>query len=281
MKKLGAFVGVFMLFAPAIASAAGPETCTSSYERAQVLRQQGKLVAARDQLQVCGGASCPNLIVGDCTKWLEELQSTLPSVVPLATDDAGTNLIDVKVSVDGTPLTNAPAGQAVDLDPGPHHFTFERGDSFKAETDVLVAVGEKNKRVAVVLRKTPAALGTPPATSSGSSSRLGKVGLVVAAVGVVGVGVGVVYGAEAIAHQSDADCPGNRCPPGSNPTALRTAQSDGNVSTVFFVAGGVLAAAGVTTWLLTPSRHSGSSAWVRPGPMAVANGGGGVLVGGW
>ena len=253
---------------------------------------------------------CPGLIVNDCAQWLDEVQSALPSVVPLATDEAGANLLDVKVSLDGAPLVNALAGQAIDIDPGTHHFTFERVDLTTVETDVLVVVGDKNKRVAVTLRKAPAAGETAPAERATpeaavapmatpgeatpenkapeSAAEPGKstfpyrtVGLVVGAAGVVGLGVGTVFGVEAIVKQNDARCPSNNCGPGSNPDALRTAQSDGNLSTGFFIVGGVLAAAGLTTWLLAPSPHAPDSAWVRPAPLTLANGGGLVFLGGF
>ena len=103
---------------PTAASAASREDCTDSYTQAQKLRKQGKLVAARDELKICVQHDCPGLIVNDCAQWLDEVQSALPSVVPLATDEAGANLLDVKVSLDGAPLVNALAGQAIDIDPG-------------------------------------------------------------------------------------------------------------------------------------------------------------------
>ena len=302
-------LAVAVWLAPAAATAASREECTDSYTQAQKLRKQGKLVAAREQLRICVQHDCPGLIVNDCAQWLDEVQSTLPSVVPLATDEAGANLLDVKVSLDGVPLVNALAGQAIDIDPGTHHFTFERADLATVETDVLVVVGDKNKRVAVTLRKEPVAQGGAPAAQAnpeaparsvapgdatpadmvpesasdtgGSTFPYRTAGLVVGAAGVVGLGAGTVFGVEAIVKQNDANCPNNTCRPGSNPDSLRTAQTDGNVSTGFFIAGAVLAAAGITTWLLAPSAHATDSAWVRPAPVALASGGGVVLVGGW
>lgn len=53
-------------------------------------------------------------MVADCTRWEDEVLSSLPSVVPVAVDEAGVNLIDVQVSLDGVPLVNAPAGQAIE-----------------------------------------------------------------------------------------------------------------------------------------------------------------------
>jgi hypothetical protein len=219
--------------------------------------------------------------------------SSLPSVVPVAVDEAGVNLIDVQVSLDGAPLVNAPAGQAIELDAGMHHFAFERADLTKVETDVLVALGQKNRPVQVTLRRrlvaseavvlpaaSPAASPTasPPRTTR---SPLAIAGVAAAAVGVVGVGVGAVLAAAAKSEQTDASCPSNVCRPGSNPGALRDALTDANVATALFIGGGVLAAAGVTTWLLAPSRHTERVARVRLAPVALRDGGGFVLLGGW
>jgi hypothetical protein len=270
-------VAALVLLAPAVASAAAPGVCTDSYEQAQLLRKQGKLVAARAQLRVCSQPSCPGLIVNDCTQWTDEVQATLPSVVPVATDEAGANLVGVRVSIDGVLLESVPAGQAVDLDPGTHRFVFERADLAKTETDVLVAVGQKNKIVMVTLKRPPVAT----EAAGGRPSYLGTLGLVIAGVGIAAVGVGVGFGVAAISKQSDANCPSNECRPGSNPADLRTAGSNADVSTAFFIAGGVLAAAGVTTWLLAPSRHAEGAAWLRATPWTMANGAGFAVSGGW
>jgi len=292
MRQRAALLALIAWLAPVEARATPPIVCTNAYDQAQVLQKVGKLVDARDQLRLCAQPSCPALVVSDCTLWLEEAQSSVPSVIPLATDETGANVLDARVWLDGTPLEIKAAGQAIDVNPGLRHFTFERPGAVPVVADVLVAVGEKNKRVVVVIRKgTPDAATTPHAaeslpttrasTSGGSKSVLGVVGLGVGAAGVVGLGVGAVFGAETITNQSDAHCPRNVCAAGSNPGALRNAAADGNLSTAFFIAGGVLTAAGVTTWLLAPSRQAGSTAWVRPAPVAVANGAGLVVTGGW
>jgi hypothetical protein len=62
---------------------------------------------------------------------------------------------------------------------------------------------------------------------------------------------------------------------------LRDALTDANVATALFIGGGVLAAAGITTWLVAPSRHTERAAWVGAAPVAARNGGGLVLLGGW
>jgi hypothetical protein len=76
---------------------------------------------------------------------------------------------------------------------------------------------------------------------------------VTAVVGGVGLTVGAIFGLEAMSKKSGADCDEElRCPSPEAVTKLQGAQTDGNLSTVFFVVGGVLAASGVTLWALAP-----------------------------
>jgi hypothetical protein len=260
------------------ASAAPPVACDDSYVHAQRLRKEAKLIEAREELRVCARPACPNLMVNDCTRWLEEVDASIPSVVPLATDEQGVNLVDVKLSIDGVPRSSSLDGTAIDLDPGPHKFTFELASRPVSETTVLVAIGEKNKRVAVTLEGPPISA-APPHTSM-SAQRIA--GITLGAAGVLSLGVGVAFGVDALMQQHDAGCPGNVCGAGANPSALRSAHTDGNVSTATLIVGGVLAAAGVTTWLLAP-RPSAERAtgWIRPGAVSVAGGGGVGVVGEW
>lgn len=268
---------VFVLWVSA-ASASPPVACDDSYVNAQRLRKDAKLIEAREELRVCARPACPSLMVSDCTRWLEEVDGSIPSVVPLATDEHGVNLVDVKLSIDGVPRSSSLDGTAIDLDPGPHKFTFELASRPVSETIVLVAIGEKNKRVAVTLGSSRVAA-APPHTAM-SSQRIA--GIALGAASVLSLGVGVAFGVDALIQQHDAGCPGNVCGAGANPSALRSAHTDGNVSTVTLIAGGVLAAAGVTTWLLAP-RPSDERApgWIRPAAVGVSGGGGVGVVGGW
>jgi hypothetical protein len=270
------------MLVPVIASATPPTTCTDPYDQAQLLRKRGKLVAARAALEKCARPDCPALIVSDCTRWLDEEQSIVPSVVLLATDEAGANLVGVTASIDGVPLAHAPDGTALDVDPGPHRFTFERPGLSPAETTVLVAVGERNKRISVTLKRPEVAASAPLAPPPPLvTSPLWVTGLVLGGIGVASLATGAGFGAEALAGQHQAGCPGNVCGPGSDPAALRTAHTEGNVSTGLLVAGGVLAAAGITLWAISPHRVPEKSSWVRPLPVALGNGGGLVVLGGW
>jgi hypothetical protein len=97
------------------------------------------------------------------------------------------------------------------------------------------------------------------------------IALVLGGVGVLGVGVGAVFGVTAMSRKSDAQaaCPG-ACATSDGVTKWSDAASAGNASTVAFVLGGVALAGGAVLWFTAPS---GSAFHVAVAP-------GGVRVGG-
>ncbi len=171
VKALAVAGSAFLLFAslaPSAHAADPPNACADAYGRAQELRSKRKLIGARDALRVCSQQTCPAFIVKDCTSWLDEVQASLPSVVPVATDAQGNDLAGVKVSMDGEVLFESSDGRSVDVDPGRHTFTFElrgpRGDEAPPVVKhVVVAEGEKNKRIAAIVQKPGAAQAVQPA----------------------------------------------------------------------------------------------------------------------
>ena len=124
----------------------------------------------------------------------------------------------------------------------------------------------------------PATSPTTPGGETTASSPLKTVGLIVGGVGVAGLAAGGIFGFLALSKNSSANsghCGGslggaNQCD--ATGVSLRSdAVSFGNISTIAFIAGGVLAAGGATLWIVAPSGH------VQATP-AVGQNGGGVLV---
>ena len=172
----------------------------------------------------------------------------IPSVVLVATDAAGNALPNVKVSIDSAP-PRALDGTSWDVDPGPHTFTFVGEAGTRVEKQVLAVQGTKDQRVVVALIAASGPVVVTPETSS-SSSTAGPwkpLGYTMLAVGAAGLVVGGVFGALALSTKS-SDCKADLCNRGTSSTAL----TQGDVSTAGFVAGGVLAAAGITVLLLAP-----------------------------
>ncbi len=281
--------------------------CLEAVSKGQVLREAHKLVEARDQFRVCARAECPAVVRADCTSWVVEVETALPTVVITAKNEAGRDLFDVDVSAEGQPLVSKLDGQAVPMNPGIHAMKFETADGASLEQKIVVKEGVKNQDVAVILhtRKSPAgAVGatlptSPPAGANeapaadeavpsvpaqanegGGSSAWRTVGWVATAVGVAGLGVGTAFGVVAISDKSSAHCDSsNACDAGP----LNDAKSAATVSTVGLIAGGALLAGGVALVLSAPKgdKPEARAASLKLAPLVGARDGGLPLAGTW
>jgi hypothetical protein len=189
----------------------------------------------------------------------EALSPKIPSVVITL---QGAQAQDVQVTVDGTAVSAALVGEEQPVDPGKHHIEGHRGAQVVA-ADVTLNQGEKQsvalKFEAVAGAPAPGAGATPagagPATSvsgdnlakSGSSTRK-ILGWSAIGLGAAGIVTGSVVGVLAIGKKGDLDdspnCAAHQCLP-SMQSELDSYGTLRTVSSIGFIAGGVLAAAGV------------------------------------
>jgi hypothetical protein len=151
------------------------EVCIRAVERAQVARIDGKLREAREGFVTCARAVCPEAIRQDCTRWVTDVDASLPSVVFQAVWVDGHDATGMRVLVDGKPLADTEPGRAVVLDPGEHTFRFEVAGASPVETRNVVREGEKNRIVRVTFTPlapppSPAPTGDSTAPSSASSA---------------------------------------------------------------------------------------------------------------
>lgn len=237
------------------ARASDKQACLDASSQGQTLRDAHKLLEARDQFRACARASCPDVVAS----WLNQVDKDVPSLALTAKDGDGNDLVDVKVTLDGTVVATKLDGHSVEVNAGPHSVRFELADGTAVDEQVLTHEGDKNHVVNAVLRKAapppptpavvtpaivpPSAVGsaavTPapdvalgPATSAGRGQR--TVGLVVGGVGVAGLVVGSIFGVNASSKWSSAkkDCQPGACGPGSpSQTEKSDASSAATVST--------------------------------------------------
>ena len=226
-------------------------------------------------------------VARDRAKALEPKLSQLVIDVPAAVRVPG-----LVVKRDGEVVREGQWGAQLAVDPGKHTFEASApGKKTWTTTQDVQGAGTATTVHVEVLADAPAEApppaspagtgalpATPPAADTTSSSPLRTVGLVVGGVGVAGLAVGGIFGAMALSKNSSANsghCGGslgsaNQCD--STGVSLRSdAVNFGNISTIAFIAGGVLAAGGATLFLLAPSGH------VQAAP-AVGTSGAGVLV---
>jgi hypothetical protein len=234
----------------AIAAAAdGPppskSDCVAASLAGQRARGAGHLTAAKASFATCGDAACPALVRNDCTRWTDELLSSIPTVVFGAQDSEGHDLSDVRVLVDGALLTGGVAGQAVPVDPGTHVVRYERADGGTVEQPFVLREGEKRRVIVLRFPATTAApaatapavaatASQPPAEPSGSggaaSAGTGRENVIAGAVTGVGglalVGLGVYFFTQQSSETSSLEkmCAGGACRPGTPAVANLSSQ---------------------------------------------------------
>lgn len=219
-RVLVALVAANLGWAPtALAQDDQVKACAEAYEQAQVTRNSGKLKESEEQLRVCVRDVCPDFVKVDCGQWLSDVRREMPSVILMVTDGSGNEVTDVQVLVDGAVLAQKLDGRALEVNPGPHEFTFERQGTKRAER-VSIRQGEKNRVIKIELvsradqdadgvidaeDQCPAELGpagnrgcpapeAPPPASEEASDGLRVGALVAAGVGVLGFGTFAVAG---------------------------------------------------------------------------------------
>jgi hypothetical protein len=233
------------------------DQCVDANAKAQDLRRDGKLAAARAQLRVCADASCPTIVRDDCTRRLDDLENAQPSLLFDVKDSAGIDLIDVRVSMDGRPLVDHLDGRPLSVDPGAHVFTFEVAGRPPVTDKFLVKEGEAGRRENVVISN-------PLPTPSGFGSQK-VVGLSLLGAGLVGLGVGSAFGLMASsAWRSAKDACGgdvHQCADTKTAASQRdTTITDGLISTVGFIAGGALVAIGAVVFFTAGSHEESPTA---------------------
>ena len=211
--------------------AADKDACIESAERAQHLRNDQHLVAARDALRICAQPDCPAIVAQDCTQWLGQVEASVPTLRARAFDAMGAPLDDVHVTIDGAPLSNA-RGAASEVDPGLHALHFEHPGFEPLSSTVTVRTGERDRVVSVTMRPLP-----PPPSHTNPAV------YVFAGAGVLALGSFVYFG---LSGRADEHTMKTTCAPycsGSSVDTLRAKYIIADVSLVVALLSG-----GAATW---------------------------------
>ena len=196
--------------------------------------------------------------------------------------DPGAEAQHVEVRIDDSVVTRAAIGQALPVDPGTRRILATAPGKKPFETTVQIGTEHDEKSVNIPkLEDDPRAVeaigerSAPPATSPApqpaekpkNEQRLVAPTLISLGLGVVGVGVGTVFGLQALGAQSDLDAvcdPSRKCGPSAR-SDIDSLQTSSTISTVGFIVGGVgLAGAAVFYILGRPSSEGTTTATVRP-----------------
>lgn len=232
--------------------------CIDANERSIALRKDGKLRDALKVLAECTDPACPSDVKEACVKRIAKVNEAMPTIVFAAKNGAGEDVTDVTVTMDGAPLLTTLDGRPLSLDPGSHAFVFTAKGQPPVDRTLVIHEGEKNRQETV--RVGPAApepppperpVAPPPPPPTWGTQKIA--GVVMAGVGVVGLGLGTTFGLVAMGDQSSEkkDCSTSSCPnPGAAKTEYDSATRDATISTVSFIAGGALVAGGAALFFL-------------------------------
>lgn len=276
------FVGVWLATWAAQAQPPSKAECAGSAEKAQTLREEKKLQAARKELLVCSQDSCPKAVRIDCVSWLREVEVSVPSVALRVRGADGADVVDLKVSVDGQLLTTKLDGSALTVDPGVHVFRFEFADGEVIENKVLISEGEKNRIILAERKPAPATAAPPPASSSAVPSASASVGTPAPSrsvlpwvfLGVGALSAGAFGGLQLWARGQLSDL--------EESCGKTRSCSDAQVSPVQtkFLGSGVALGVSVLSlgvagalWLWSPAKHQAVGAAPLPGGASFAYGG--------
>jgi len=123
------------------------QECIGEHVEAQLLRNQGRLVAAQARLLECAKPTCPALVRDVCGTLRQEVAAALPSIIPDALDKRGWPTSEPVVSIDGSPDLVPLDGRSLALDPGEHWLRFHHPDGEIREVKLVLAESEHDRRV--------------------------------------------------------------------------------------------------------------------------------------
>jgi len=184
---------------------------------------------------------------------------------------------------DGAERSVADLAGPIGVDPGAHVVKVTQPGHADATFPVTVAEGASTE-LEIHAGPVVAAPGPVAPTAHSQTAPVAPIqwggtqhilGYVAGSLGLVAVGVGSIFGAQAISARNDPNCGNGVCNSQPDAQTQRNGVTAGNVSTGLFIAGGVLVAGGVVLWLTAPRSTSSSGAagrtWIGWAP---AQGGG-------
>lgn len=194
-----------------------------------------------------------------------EITEIEPKIAWVTIDVGGVEPAEVAITLDGEQLPTAALGVKRPVDPGSHVVRAAGENIEPYEKSFQIAEGQTQNIPLSLIAKpkaTPAPIPKPadaPAPITGGSP-LPVVGFVLLGVGGAALIAGAIAGGVAVGQHSELsdNCVDNRCEPDQYDT-LDGFGVTSTVSTVALIAGGVLAATGLTLVLVAPSGDSAAA----------------------
>ncbi len=227
---------------------ADDNACIRSYEQTQTLRRAGKLHEARAEAAKCASDTCPAVLAKDCTKWLSEIDQSIPTVVFDVRSATGEELTNVRVTAEGNVVAETLDGKSITLDIGPHSFRFEStdGKGLPAEHKTVIHEGDKNRKISVTLAAPQAVRPTPEVKAE---RPVPLTTWVFGGVALASLGVGTVFALDGSSKEGDLE----RCRPSCPGGAVNDASTSFAVADILLTAGVVSAVAAAVIYFTRPT----------------------------
>jgi len=238
---------------------------------ARALERTGKLVEASERYleAVRGEVSGDRELQAQAKKdAAAEREQLLPRIPTLSIHVEGPSCEKLELLLNGQSLSAGLVDTPLPTNPGP--VTVVARCSELEATETIELAEATQRQVALRLTPTQAAKNPAPSpatvpsdTTTGKPSRWQPTaGWISIGVGGAGIVLGAIMGGVALGKVSELGCDSNGACPGATDDELASANTLRTVSTVGFIAGGILTAAGVTLLLIPPPRAD--AAYVTP-----------------
>jgi hypothetical protein len=175
-----------------------------------------------------------------------------------------------ELSIDQSPIARDQWSMRLPIDPGEHRFEARAEGHVAQSGSVSVSMGSQVTPLFIGRLKTrlpeshqfaasvTAPMGTVALRTRPNQIRTYRtIGYIGTGVGVLGLAIGGFYGATAVSKKNDSDpqCAGKTCNSLSAADLHNQAVTAGNLSTIFFVAGGVVTAGSLALLFSLPNEH--------------------------
>jgi hypothetical protein len=232
--------------------------CIKASDTGQDLRDQSKLLEARDAFAVCAKDACPQQIRVACAEWLTALGTRVPTLVVAVKDHAGHDVTTGVLKIDGKPIDGAMLGSAFPVNPGAHKIRVEHPGDDAVEQDVVAREGDQRRIIQILVgkpqpRPSGGGGGGSSKESGGGGPPLGT--WIAAGVGAAALVPAIGFGVSGLGNYSDfkackaPDCSANKA------NDLRSdAKSQLLLSDIFTVVSVVGFGTAAILWILAPSK---------------------------
>jgi hypothetical protein len=217
------------------------------------LKKQREYLAARRELLTCM-RECPAVVQRECGQWLDALEPVVPSIVVHA-EAGGEDRSEVRVEMDGKLLAQKLDGKTIEINPGPHQFTFTLLGFPPVKKNLLVHDGEQLRAIRVIFEKPGAPGGDKPAPSTGSVPTATYI------LGGIALAGGVGFAAFGLVGNAQRDRLENECSPNCTDPQVDALHRNLVLADVSLGVGLAALAAGAIVWIV---QSPGAAAPDRP-----------------